>query len=223
MEKIVLVKKDGKLEVMNMNDSIQDALDGVHLCWGDCPNNFCKNADINNCPKVNDRKKKTMDKYDFITEGVQVLDDKGDIDQFVVKSCEKYEPVGEKKITKEQRKSAREAKAGIMTYYFDAETLEEAQIKQYMQMIRGELRNVEGKTLDHATMITKILERDNAEELLKEVRNYLAGKRSVGNEVINYLNREIAKLETTRKEKENSYSMNIAYLKKKGKDEGKIN
>ena len=49
MENIVLKKKEGKIEVMNMSPSITNEMNSettIHLCWGNCSEAFCKNADI---------------------------------------------------------------------------------------------------------------------------------------------------------------------------------
>ena len=225
MENIVLKKKEGKIEVMNMSPSITNEMNSettIHLCWGNCSEAFCKNADINKCPKVKDRRKKTLDKYEFITDGIQTLDDAGKVEHFIVTGCNKYEPVGEKKLTKEQAISAKEAKAGLMTYYFDAETLEEAQVSQYMQMIRGTLVNVEGKTLPAKTMVNKILQRSDAEALLKEVVEYLGRNPKANEEALRYASKKLRELREARHEKEREHEMTIKVLTKKAKEEGKI-
>lgn len=224
MENIVLKKKEGKLEVMNMSPAIENEINSketVHLCWGNCSETFCKNADKSKCAKIKDRRKKTLDKYEFITDGVQTFDKNGNVINFIITGCNKYESAGKKEITKEQAISAKEAKAGLMTYYFDTGTLEEAQVSQYMQMIRGTLVNAEGKTLSAKTMVDKILQRSDAENLLKEVVEYLGCDPKSNESALKYASKKLSELREARHEKEREYEANIKVLMKKDKKKEK--
>ena len=60
-------------------------LNDIHLCWQNCVNATC-----DNCPKIRDIKKKNIEKYDFITDGYQIYDKKGELQIFTVTNCKKY-------------------------------------------------------------------------------------------------------------------------------------
>ena len=55
-----------------------------HLCW-----NNCLNATPNNCPKIKNERKRTINNYEFITDGYQIINDDKLI-KFVVSKCKKY-------------------------------------------------------------------------------------------------------------------------------------
>lgn len=59
--------------------------DKEHLCYMSC-----KNADVCNCAKVRDVKKQMIGSYDFITDGVQLYDNKGKLAKFIVTECSNY-------------------------------------------------------------------------------------------------------------------------------------
>lgn len=225
MEKIVLRKKEGKIEFINMDSSIEMVLDAKnkkHLCWGDCSETFCKNADTNRCPKVHDKEKKTIDKYGFITDGVQTLSENGQVDDFVVTGCNKYEPVGKKKVTKEQRRNARKAHAGMLTYYIGPETSQKAEVVQFMQIIRGERTPARGKTYTVSTMIKRLIDEPDAEILLEELLEHLKKRPSHFEREIAYATRELGRIRSERLAKEYEHKRIIDSLTEKGIKEGKI-
>lgn len=58
----------------------------IHLCW-----EYCDKIIKLDCPKIGDIDKEEIDKYDFIKDGYQVYDEKGDLTQFVVTNCDLYQ------------------------------------------------------------------------------------------------------------------------------------
>ena len=99
-----------------------------HLCWENC-----KNASPNRCEKVRDYVKRSINDYDFIIDGYQILDNNGDVDTFVVSGCSNYEEQKPKKLSNSDGLRIRELKENIFMEYFDAETLEEARnIRNHM-------------------------------------------------------------------------------------------
>ena len=184
MEKIVLKKKDGKISVMNYTPSVENKLeDGslIHICWGNCGAEFCKNASPNGCQKVSDRYKKAIDQYDFITDGIQVISKRYDkakekdvakVEDFIVTGCRNYEPIGEKKLTSEDKRRIRSAKESLRTLYFGAGSVDEAYVMQYMEKVHGQITRIYGKTLSENTILDKISEQRDAEHLLTEMLIY---------------------------------------------------
>lgn len=170
MENVILKKKDGQVVVMNLTPTTSMKLKDdsiVHLCWGgkDCKN-FCKHAGPTECKKIGDAVKKKIDEYDFITDGIQTLDDKGKVDTFLVTGCSNYERVGEKrKLTPEEKAHFRSLRNSIKTLYFEAGSVDEAHIRQYMDMIHGLLKNAEDKTISKEVIIDKIMNAENDKKL----------------------------------------------------------
>ena len=184
MENIVLKKKEGKVETMNLTKSITKELnnsDTIHLCWGTCRETFCKHASTSECIKIADRCKKTIDQYEDITDGFQVLDGNSNVLQFVVTGCRKYEPSGEKKLTFEEKEKIRSAKRSLRTLYFEATDVDEAYVTQYMGIIDGIITNVNGNILPEKSIMARIEKHKDAEQLLNRVIIYKA-KQLVGNE-----------------------------------------
>lgn len=80
------IKKMSSRIMLNKIDKIHDDFIGqYHLCWMNC-----KNATPNKCSKILDLPKLTIDKYDFITDGYQILDNNDIVDTFVVTKCKNY-------------------------------------------------------------------------------------------------------------------------------------
>ena len=100
----------------------------LHLCWKNC-----KNARTDCCEKIEDLPKRTIDNYDFIIDGYQIIDGSGEIDTFVVSKCSNYELQHQKKLNVQERRKLKELKANIFMEYFDAESIEEAtEIRDYL-------------------------------------------------------------------------------------------
>lgn len=92
-----------------------------HLCWENC-----KNCSPKICPKINDEVKQKIDKYDFITDGYQILNKDGKIDTFVVTNCKNYIYKKERVLTPEEKRNAIKIKEGLEIMFFDATNLKEA-------------------------------------------------------------------------------------------------
>ena len=97
----------------------------VHLCWENCAN-----ALAGKCDKVTEREKKNIGDYDFITDGIQIIDDNGEIDTFIVSKCKNYVRTENKKKTQEEIQRLKQIRDGLRTSYFDTETVEEAYLLQ---------------------------------------------------------------------------------------------
>ena len=170
MEDVILVKKEGQIVFSNIEPLVTKRVTNdkeIHLCWP------CKHARVDECRKVCNRNKRTIDEYEFITDGYQVFDKDGRLVKFVVSGCSNYEEEEkEKKLTAEDKKRIASLKQALKTAYFDADSVDDANVKQYFQMIRGELTGVHGKVLTENSIINKIIVRPDAEELLKEMLNY---------------------------------------------------
>lgn len=122
-----------------LNDTIDEVFDElqIHLCW-----EYCTNACITLCQKVNDLPKNNIGTYDFITDGYQTFDEKGNLDKFVVTGCTNYKKSQPKKIPLEEIKRR---KNNLIMMYFDAESVEEAYKEQERLILKGELKNIRGK------------------------------------------------------------------------------
>ena len=96
-------------------NNIQD-----HLCWLNC-----ENATVKKCPKIADRSKKRIDRYDFITDGYQIISENG-VDTFVVTKCTNYLEEIPKKLTKEDIIRLKKVREDIYMNYFNAASTKEA-------------------------------------------------------------------------------------------------
>ena len=184
MENIVLKKKSGQIEVMNLTSSIVKELsndDSLHLCWGNCRETFCKHACSSECEKIAHRRKRPIDEYEDITDGFQVLDKNRRVIKFVVTGCRKYEPAGEKKLTLEEKEHIKDTKKSLRTLYFEASDIDEAYVTQYMGIVDGIITNVGGKMLPEKSIMDRIVRCKDAEQLLNRVIIYKA-KNLVTNE-----------------------------------------
>ena len=86
MEMYILEKKDGIVIKKDCHEEdLQIIRNQSHLC-----NMACKNAYSNKCPKIYDKRKREIGKYDFITDGIQILNNYDIVDIFIVKKCKKY-------------------------------------------------------------------------------------------------------------------------------------
>ena len=122
-----------------------DAVDTVydqsqrHMCWENCAN-----ALPGKCPKISDRLFiKTLEDFPFITDGYQVFSENGEVERFVVNSCDNFKlEIPKKRISSKELNLAR---ANILMHYFDATTPEEA-MQTYADLLnRGELVNPRGR------------------------------------------------------------------------------
>ena len=130
MKNIVVCKKDGEINYNTVENGTVDSKefgkllrDGIkHLC-SDCAN--CNPA---LCQKVEDIEKNTIDKYDFISDGIQAYDGEGIMQYFFVSKCQNFEKDKERvrPKTKEELQRLRMLKESIKINYFGAENIEEA-------------------------------------------------------------------------------------------------
>ena len=98
-----------------------------HLCFD------CKNGCPSRCEKVKDIVKKPINEYDFIIDGVQTLDENGDVDRFAVFKCENFKraPYKAPKLTSEESAHISKVKLQMLTCFFDTDSAAHANEKQY--------------------------------------------------------------------------------------------
>ena len=130
MKNIVVCKKDGEINYNTVEEGAVESKEFgkllrtsvKHLC-GDCAN--CNPA---LCQKVEDIEKDSIDKYDFISEGIQAYDNDGVMQHFFVSKCKKKKKDKERvrPKTKEELQRLRMLKESIKINYFGAENIEEA-------------------------------------------------------------------------------------------------
>ena len=143
MSKVILLKENGKVSEVEYTSELEKTLEdnNCHLCW-----DSCANVNPNVCPKICDKYKKYINRYDFITDGYQIVDGDGTIKSFVVSGCKKYEqePPREKLTAKESER-IRKLKENFRTLYFGADSIEDAYIIQESLEKRGLITNIRGK------------------------------------------------------------------------------
>ena len=145
MKNIILIKENGKLRIEPKTPELTKEItksikDDEHLCWENCTNACAKK-----CSKIADMPKKDLNSYSFINSGIQIIDEKGEIENFIVSDCKKYQKATPKEYTPEEKARIRQASRELRKAYFDTITLEEAYIKQYELLERGDLINPRGK------------------------------------------------------------------------------
>ena len=120
-------------------DTLDDAYDmiQVHLCWENC-----KNARADSCPKIENIVKKNIEEYGFITDGYQIYDENGNVDQFIVTGCEKYTKEPPRKL--DFRKVVKLKKDLIVNYY-GTETFQDTPL--YKELYNSKNDSSKGKTL----------------------------------------------------------------------------
>ncbi len=129
MNNVVLTKVDGVVSVeLADKENTQIFHDDTvkHLCWENC-----EFAYADKCPKVANKNKKTIDKYPFVTDGMQLLDDENKVDRFIVTGCNKYKKTVPIERTREELAYLKKVKEGLKMAYFDAGSIEEANVIQY--------------------------------------------------------------------------------------------
>ena len=166
VDKIVLKKVNGEMTIKEMTPALQEKInnDKGHLCGDKCAIKI-----FFGCPKVKDEHKKTIDKYDFITDGIQVIKN-NEIDEFIVQKCTRFEEAPKKaKLTAEEKAHIRNQKRSMKTAYFDTSSIEKANIEQYMNEQRGKIKGISGNRPSEESMIKLINDQPNAEDLLREL------------------------------------------------------
>jgi len=127
-------------------DVVSDQLQ-THLCW-----EHCVNASVLQCPKIADQVKQKIGEYDFITDGYQIFDANGKVDQFIVTGCDNYVKAEPKVLTSEEKKRLKIAKESLRMAYFDASSLEEAYLIQADLEARGQIHSIRGRRPDEKTI-----------------------------------------------------------------------
>lgn len=131
MKKRIIKKVNGVVEEISfdLDDMDNTAYKDEHLCW-----NHCENAIAGKCDKITDRRKKRIDKYDFITDGKQVVGPNNELIEFTVTGCKNYKEEQVKKLTVEESAKLKKLKESLLIGFYDAMDLAEA------RKIRDELR-----------------------------------------------------------------------------------
>ena len=140
MSNTILKKENGVVTSLEPTAELLKAIEEgkkCHLCW-----TTCGKAYANQCPKIADEFKKSIDSYDFITDGIQVIDEKGEVDTFIVEKCNSCEKSKKPIITGRKAKELRDA---LRTAYFGTATTDEAFVLQDELVKRGLLLEVKGK------------------------------------------------------------------------------
>lgn len=142
MKNVLFIKTNGETERTDIISRLDIPKSRSHMCSN------CDNCYANKCEKVFDEVKKPIAKYDFITDGVQVYDEKGEMVQFNVFNCNEYKQDRERKnpSTKEEILRLNRIKESIKIAYFDAETIEEANETQEDLFRRKQLSLYTGYT-----------------------------------------------------------------------------
>ena len=169
--KVILKHQDGTIEKLILTEDETRELNkncSIHLCGA-----HCKYAFANKCPKVTDRYKKSIDKYDFITEGFQVFKNDGYMDRFRVTGCNKYKKdMSNAHPTRKQQRKMHELANSLRTAYFDETDLNAAYIRQYLEEQRGTLKGIYGRRVPEELILEKIAALPDGEELLKEIKRH---------------------------------------------------
>lgn len=121
-ELIMLKKRAGyDLEETEItDDNIPGTELGKHLCWS------CSNGYPSKCEKIANIVKGTIDTYDFIKSGYQIIRD-NDIERFIVTSCLNYEKAIDQPNCSGQE--FREEVGKLFTNYYGTNTVDEALAK----------------------------------------------------------------------------------------------
>ena len=131
MEKRIIKKVNGVVEEMSfdLDEMDNSAYKNEHLCW-----NHCENAIAGKCDKITDRRKKKIDRYDFITDGKQVVGPNNELIEFTVSGCKNYKEEPVKKMSVAEASRLRKLKESLLIGFYDAIDLAEA------RKVRDEIR-----------------------------------------------------------------------------------
>lgn len=137
MERIIIKKENGEVRLVNANEEL---LHSIKVGYTN-PCIECKKGNVIDCKKVADGEKKHIEKYDFITDGYQINDSNGQLENLVVYKCSNYEKqeAKPKPTTKEELQELKRLKESIKILYFNAEDIDEANRIQSDLTRRGQL------------------------------------------------------------------------------------
>ena len=146
--KLILKKENGETTILEYTEELENKLNeefselsenkggnAGHLCY-DCTKGYA-----GECPKITDRRKKSISKYDYVTDGYQIINENNEVEKFVVAKCKEYVYAG-----KTPPKSSAERKRlmdSLSMHYFNASSPEEArriqrELMSYPQPKEGE-------------------------------------------------------------------------------------
>ena len=141
MKDVLILKKDGlvtKIPVtpgtrLEKDNEHKANVDNLHLCTK------CDNCYAHKCQKVMDINKRSLSKYDFITDGVQYYDENGVQVLFYVTRCNQFVPDHERRraSTKEEMDKRVRDKESMAIHRFEAENIDEAESIQLSLFQRG--------------------------------------------------------------------------------------
>lgn len=121
--KVILKKENGVVTRVSSADEVRITdvpIRKVHLCWQ------CGCASPLGCEKVADIIKGSIDKYPFISNGYQVFDEDGRLDEMVVTGCDNFVPERSVYLSKFERAKIQQAKDNLSMLYFGVNSVEEA-------------------------------------------------------------------------------------------------
>lgn len=130
MKNVMLEKKSGIIKNLKVTKELLDRFENTrgvektHLCAD------CQNCIPSKCVKVNNRIKKTLDKYDFITDGLQNFEDDGKVGGFLVTGCKDFKKDKQKSLTKEAKAKMNKTRRSLRLEYFGSNSLDEALLEQ---------------------------------------------------------------------------------------------
>lgn len=112
-----IIKENG---IIRERKKLPKEAHGVHLCWS------CQNGCPNNCSKVRDIRKKSLEKYSFITSGYQIIEDDGKLRKMYVTACDNYVfQENREPDTREEIRRIKEAREKLHLLYYGVDTMEE--------------------------------------------------------------------------------------------------
>lgn len=100
LDNVALKKVDGKTEHVPVSSLTEEEIGEkvCHKCW-----QHCECAKANECDKIYDQYKKTIDEYEFITDGIQIYDNEGRLEKFIVTNCKNYKAKEKLKVSSSER------------------------------------------------------------------------------------------------------------------------
>ena len=123
MEEMILKKENGQTTIINpTKEELKKIKGSCHMC-----SQSCINACANKCSKIADIKKKSINDYDYITDGYQIYDENDDTEALIVSKCSNYEKEIRSKKTAEQIKRLKELKESLYIYFYDEDLDENSQ------------------------------------------------------------------------------------------------
>ena len=132
MKKIILEKENGivtKKTYINEIEKKSKKQNNKHLCWESCEKAYASLDEFGNpiCHKVYDRRKKKIDKYDFITDGYQIITEYGEVTSFLVYGCKKHQSAPcPKKLSLKETERLKNLKEEFRMAYYGVGSLEES-------------------------------------------------------------------------------------------------